>query len=237
MPWMRPLVLSIALVTAPALTHAGELTTRDVVELHRAGLGEEVLLALIQVDGGPFTLSPTDALDLKAEGLPERIIAALIRAGRSEHGEIDAPWSSTEQGRADTTPVHETWVTYETHDTAIVAVPVPVYVPVAHPRRRGRPDHDVPVEPVPGVRRGRSAGALGTAPGVAGQRDVTVDDIRHAPSGFHPGSIGPRTSDRDDPPRTRSHGATREATTGVVRSTDRSSDSPSTPGVARSRRH
>lgn len=236
MPWMRPLALSLALVMAPAIAHAGELTTRDVVELHRAGLGEEVLLALIQVDGGPFELSPTDALDLKAEGLPERVIAALIRAGRSQQAHMEAPHLSDEHGVPDTTQVTETWITYETHDTEVVAVPVPVYVPVAHPHRRGRLERVAPVEQVPGVRRGRATGALGTAPGIAGQPPVTVDDIRRAPPGFHPGSIGPRANDRDAAAGSGSRGAAREPTPGVVRSADRSSDSPSTPGVARSRR-
>lgn len=236
MPWIRPLVVSIAIAMGPAIAHAGELTTRDVVELHRAGLGEEVLLALIQVDGGPFELSPTDALDLKADGLPERIIAALIRAGRSQYGEMVAPLPSGEPGPPDNTPVTETWITYETHGPEIVAVPMPVYVPVAHPHRRGRADRGAPVEQVPGVRRGRASGALGTAPGIAGQSPVTVDDIRHAPPGFHPGAIGPRPTDRADAARAGSHGAPREPTPGVVRSTDRSSESPSTPGVARSRR-
>ena len=65
MSWIRTMVLSLAVaLSAPTLSSAGELTILDLVELHRAGLGEEVLVALIEVDGGPFTLSTADVLDL-----------------------------------------------------------------------------------------------------------------------------------------------------------------------------
>jgi hypothetical protein len=237
MPSTRSLVLALAIVAAPALLHAGDLTPRDVVELHRSGLGEEVLLALIEVDGGPFNLTTADVLDLKAEGLPERVIAALIRAGRGGYAPRHAPHPQDEPVTGD--PVYETdaWTTYETHHTEIVAVPVPVYVPVAPPRRRQfHAEPDGQVISVPGVRRGRPADRLGTAPGIARGSTVTVDDIRHAPAGFHPGSPGPRAGSSDERESSRSRGVARESTPGVVRSTDRVADAPSPPGVARSRR-
>jgi hypothetical protein len=183
----RSLVLSLVFVAAPALLHAGDLTPRDVVELHRSGLGEEVLLALIEVDGGPFDLTTSDVLDLKAEGLPERVIAALIRAGRGGYAPESAPHPRDEPVTGDPAYETDTWTTYETHHTEIVAVPVPVYVPVAHPRRRQfHAEPDAQAISVPGVRRGRPADRLGTAPGVARGSTVTADDIRHAPPGFHP---------------------------------------------------
>ena len=60
---------------------AGDLTLRDVIELHRTGLGEDLLIAVIDADGGPFPLSFADIQDLKSDGLSERVIAALVRTG------------------------------------------------------------------------------------------------------------------------------------------------------------
>jgi hypothetical protein len=230
MSLIRTIVLSLAVATsAPALSSAGELTVHDLVELHRAGLGEEVLVALIEVDGGPFMLSTADVLDLKALGLPERVIAALVRAGRAVSA--DAPPDPEPVSTPDDFPSY-----VETHHTGVVAVPVPIYVPVPrHHRPDPRPGADVWREPQADLRRGRASMPLGTAPGVARSARPTVDDIRHAPPGFHPGAsaaaVAPRVSATSG-----SHSAVRVATSGVVRSTDRPSNGASTPGVARSRR-
>jgi hypothetical protein len=71
--------LFVALLAAPSPARAGDLTLRDVIELHRTGLGDELLIAVIEADGGPFTLSFADIQDLKSDGLSERVIAALAR--------------------------------------------------------------------------------------------------------------------------------------------------------------
>jgi len=54
------------LLLSASLSFAGDLTVRDIMELHRSGLGEEVLIALIETDGGPFTLDLVDIQELKA---------------------------------------------------------------------------------------------------------------------------------------------------------------------------
>ena len=79
------LVLALAwLSPSPAL--AGDLTLRDVIELHRSGLGEDLLLAVIEADGGPITLTFADIQDLKSDGFSERLIAALVRTGAHSAG-------------------------------------------------------------------------------------------------------------------------------------------------------
>src|SRR5690606_17281670 len=103
MTWILSLVfVGGLLVAAPQAARGGDLTVRDVIELHRAGLGDEVLIALIEVDGGPFALSQPDVLDLRAEGLSDAVIAALVRAGRSRRSGANM-WAS--QDDADTPPV------------------------------------------------------------------------------------------------------------------------------------
>lgn len=213
MPWIRPLTLTVALVTTPVLALAADLTTRDVVELSRSGLGDEVLVALVEVDGGPFDLSPADLLDLKAEGLSDRVLAALVRAGRH----LDSPSQYTE-------PLDHGGVFLgEHHVTRTVAVPVPVYVPVYKPRASASRRHDRP---------SRYDEPEVSGPGRSGP-PVTPESIRHAPPGFHPGTVRSTTT-------TASNDSTRpvaqpQSTPGIARST-RSADRPPTPGVARSQR-
>lgn len=80
MRWIAPLAITLALTLLPA--RADALTVRDVVELTRAGLGEEVLLALIEVDRSIFPIDGATIKTLKANGVSERVIAAMVRSGR-----------------------------------------------------------------------------------------------------------------------------------------------------------
>ena len=73
--------LLAGLLLTPLSAAAGDLTLRDVMELHRTGLGDDLLIAVIDADGGPFRLSFADIQDLKSDGLSERVIAALVRTG------------------------------------------------------------------------------------------------------------------------------------------------------------
>ncbi len=88
-----------ALALAPWAVRADQLSLRDVVELHRSGLGEDLLIAVIEADGGPFRLSFADIHDLKSDGISERVIAALVRTGSRPSGAADgsAPVVSVEQ--------------------------------------------------------------------------------------------------------------------------------------------
>ncbi|MEO7270394.1 MAG: hypothetical protein ABI211_00150, partial [Vicinamibacterales bacterium] len=46
-------------------TAAQAVTLKDIVDLSKAGLGDEVLLALIDVDGGVFDVDPLTLKSLK----------------------------------------------------------------------------------------------------------------------------------------------------------------------------
>ena len=82
-----------ALLLLPVSAAAGELTLRDVMELRRSGMGDDLLIAVIESDGGPFQLSFADIQDLKSDGVSERIIEALVRTGapRSRPREPELP--------------------------------------------------------------------------------------------------------------------------------------------------
>src|SRR5690242_10754125 len=77
---IAPFFVVLFLTFLPA--RADALTVRDVVELTRAGLGEEVLLALIEVDRSIFPIDAATIKELKANGVSERVITAMVRSGR-----------------------------------------------------------------------------------------------------------------------------------------------------------
>lgn len=151
---MRGIVLSgvliLGLTAAPA--RAESLSVRDLIELSRGGLGDEVLLALIEVDRSIFPIDPATLKSLKEAGLSERVIVALVKSGR-ERPAPDA--SALPVGPSQTEPpppqvvVIEPRQASEPREAAVqpVIVPVPVYVPVdtGRPRRSRRP-HQAAIE-------------------------------------------------------------------------------------------
>jgi hypothetical protein len=67
---------------------------KDIVDLTKAGLGDEVLIALIDVDGGVFDVDAATLSRLKAAGVSEKVIVALVKrsgsagaAGTADAGE------------------------------------------------------------------------------------------------------------------------------------------------------
>jgi len=114
------------------------LTVRDIVELSRAGLTEDTLLALIEVDPSVFPIDSTTLKSLKAAGVSERVIIAMVRSARTPAPSPE-PVAVTE---APPPPPQPQVVVVEHHDPAPqvreVHVAIPVYIPVNRHRR----DHD-----------------------------------------------------------------------------------------------
>jgi hypothetical protein len=52
------------------------------VSLAREGVSDPVLVALIETDGSRFTLNADDIRDLRAQGLSDTVIVAMIRSAR-----------------------------------------------------------------------------------------------------------------------------------------------------------
>src|SRR3954453_20170541 len=63
-------------------TAAQAVTLKDIVDLTKAGLNDEVLLALIEVDGGVFAIDANTLSQLKTAGVSQKVIVALVRSGR-----------------------------------------------------------------------------------------------------------------------------------------------------------
>ncbi|MGH9311152.1 MAG: hypothetical protein ACRD1U_17375, partial [Vicinamibacterales bacterium] len=142
------LALSVVVLAGSALAAPAEaLTTRDIIELTRAGLGEDVLLALIEVDGSVFAIDPAALKALKAAGVSEKVIVALVRSGR-EPAAIEPPMPVVDPPPAPVDPAPQPQVVVIDHHEPPreVVVPVPVYVAVS-PHSRHRADvHRQPAE-------------------------------------------------------------------------------------------
>ena len=74
----------IVALSVPALA----VTPEELAALARAGLGDEVLIALIESTGVDRVVDAQRSLALKRDGVSDRVIAAAVRAS---HREIPAP--------------------------------------------------------------------------------------------------------------------------------------------------
>lgn len=116
----------LVLLTAVAVTagRAEAVTIRDVIELSKAGLSDPVLLALIEVDRGVFTIDTPTLKQLKDAGVSEPVIVALIRSGRAPRVTEPAP----EPVNPDPAPREPEVIVIDHHD-APAPQPVPFFVP------------------------------------------------------------------------------------------------------------
>ena len=152
---MHRLVLACLLILAPAASVSAQtLSTRDIIELTRAGLGEEVLLALIEVHRPVFPIDPDTLKMLKNAGVRQGVIVAMVKSGRE--GPPVEPAPQPEPVMAGSPPPHVVVVDHgyqEERRVREVAVPVavPVYVPVRVRRSQHvQPQHVSPhVQPQP----------------------------------------------------------------------------------------
>jgi hypothetical protein len=177
-------VAVLLLATAPVPAEA--LTIRDVIELTKAGVSEDVLLALIDVDGGVYASDTETLKALKAAGVSERVMVALVRSGRERQLPEPAPPSASED-EAQAQPPAPQVVVVEHHEPQVqqVVVPVPVYVPVYTTPSRGHrgpygservrtgdfaPSNYVPFQPAPPVIRQQVEPAAPVYWGFGGKR-------------------------------------------------------------------
>lgn len=141
---------------------AQTLTTKEVVELSKAGLAEGVLLALIEVHRSVFPIDRETLKMLKAEGVSDNVVVAMIRSGRDPipvpPPPPPAPTPSVIVDRGDGTPEliikdrdpdqTRVVVVEDRHEEPIrerireVPVPVPVYLTAPVRRNIDRRDID-----------------------------------------------------------------------------------------------
>jgi len=126
----RILSFALAAFAATVLTagRAEALSVRDVIEHSKAGLGEEVLLALIEVDPSIFAIDAPTLKQLKTAGVTDRVIVAMIRSGRAPRPEVVPP---ADPQAAAAPRAHEPEVIVIDHRDAPVPAPAPA--PIAYP--------------------------------------------------------------------------------------------------------
>lgn len=153
MRFLQCLVIPIVAVVV-SVAPAEAVTIRDLIELSRAGLGDEVLIELIAVDGSVFNLDAATIRELKASGVSEKVILAMLRAGRAPLP--PAPVFERSDPPDITVDVPPPTIIVQQSPPVVVNVPVPVpyFVPVAvrdHGRRhRAVVDHHHDTTPAPG---------------------------------------------------------------------------------------
>ena len=64
----------------PVATRGTKMTNADVLALHKAGFGDDVILAKIGGSASAFTVEASDLVMLKTAGVSERVIAAMLAA-------------------------------------------------------------------------------------------------------------------------------------------------------------
>jgi hypothetical protein len=80
---MRRVAVALMLLAISAGPLAAQtLTTKEIVELSKAGMSEGVLLALIEVHRSVFPIDRDTLRMLKAEGVSDNVVVAMIRSGR-----------------------------------------------------------------------------------------------------------------------------------------------------------
>jgi hypothetical protein len=77
---LRTLIPLLFALCVPAAASA--VTVRDIIELTRAGLPDEVLVAVIDADRTIFTLDKEQILELKKAGVSKAVLIKMIRSRR-----------------------------------------------------------------------------------------------------------------------------------------------------------
>ena len=128
---MRRILIAFVALFVLAAGRADAVTIRDLIELSKAGLGDDVLIALIEVDRQVFAIDTATLRKLKDGGVSEAVIGALIRSGRTPRAEPEPAAEPQPQPE----PRQPEVVVIDHRDApapapAPMAYPVPVYVPV-----------------------------------------------------------------------------------------------------------
>jgi len=134
---MRRVLIAVLAIFALAAGRAEAVTVRDLIELSKAGLGDEVLIALIEVDRQVFNVDTATLKKLKDAGVSEAVIVALIRSGRTPRAEpvpaaVPVPEPQPREPEVIVIDHRDAPAPAPAPVAYPVPVAVPVYVPVAN---------------------------------------------------------------------------------------------------------
>ena len=164
------LALTALAILLASGTNAEAVTVRDLIELARAGLTDDVLVALIETDPSMPRPDAQEIVALRAAGLSERVIIAMLGVDRAAQADHAPPRSDAsvnpDRARERAWPEHHS--SFQTATVVIVpTVPSSVWLPVwvvpsfrvnRSPTRSGADGSKVVIIGVPPDRRaGRSS--------------------------------------------------------------------------------
>ena len=130
--WSAKVLLVIAALAIGA-SRADAITLAEIIQLTKAGLDEDVLLALIEVDQRVFSIDPDTMKELKAAGVSPRVIVAIVKSGRTPQPQSEP---AIESVPPDPPQPQVVVVDRPVIQEVPVAVPVPVYIGVGGYSRR-----------------------------------------------------------------------------------------------------
>ena len=134
---MRRVLIAAALVLLAALP-AQAVTLRDLVDLSKSGLSDEILIALVEAERSVFHLNAADVQELKRQGISDRLLLHLLQtpAIRDEAARAEAPAYAPEARRPEPSPQV---VVIDRVETIAVPVYYPIYVPAPRPEKPAKP--------------------------------------------------------------------------------------------------
>lgn len=133
---MRRLLIALYFtlgIAAPA--HAVSL--HDLIDLSRAGLSDDILIALVESERSVFHLTPEDLKQLKAQGLSDRLLLHLLQtpAIREEAARV-AAFERRLEAASHTPPPAPAPPSAAEPEVIVIdrveTIAVPVYVPVPY---------------------------------------------------------------------------------------------------------
>lgn len=131
----------MTLMVVPVTAAAQTLAARDLVALTKAGLSDDVLIAMIEAENAVFWLGYAQVLELRKQGLSERVLIKMIESKNPRPAPQAINVAQTAAPTASTPVVVTQTVTQEVYVEAPQPqreyIQVPIYVPVA-PRERLR---------------------------------------------------------------------------------------------------
>jgi hypothetical protein len=154
---MRALAFAFAITLLPAAALAQQTPSlRDIVELSKAGVGEEVLLALIEVHRPVYPVDQETLKKLKAAGVSSRVMVAMVKSGREQEVPVVQPLSAPVSPAVPPSPQPQVVVIDHEREAprvrevvvpVAVPVPYPVYSRFVYPVRIDRPRTETPPRP------------------------------------------------------------------------------------------
>ena len=135
---MRRFILSL-LFAAGVAAPAYAVSLRDLVDLSKQGLSDELLIALVEAENSVFHLNAADVKSLKEQGLSDRLLIHLLQTPTLRPAE--EPRLHIADARPERAPAPAQVVIVDRVETIAVPVYVPVAVAGRSPRGHDR-DHD-----------------------------------------------------------------------------------------------